>query len=328
MCSSSSQGATDSLVVCLPDTTNNMFEPVSQSAREIRELSWLVLGICAAIGLVVEAVLVWSILRFRARPHAAKGEPSQVYGSNSVEIAWTVVPCVIVFVLTLATVRTIREVELTEPPSGALMVIAIGHQWWWEYRYEAEGVVTANELVVPVGRPVWLTLLSADVIHSWWVPRLTGKTDLVPNWTNHTWFNAEQAGIYKGQCAEYCGTQHGGMFLRVEARAPAEFAAWIEEQKQPASVVMAAEQGHQLFTELACMNCHEVVGTSDGTFGPSLTHLMSRSTIGSGVAPLDRDTLRLWIADPSNLKPGCNMPSLKLNDEELDAMVGYLLTLR
>ncbi len=337
----------------------SIFGADSPPSESIRSLAWLVLGICAVIFVIVECLLVLAVVRFRrkrgsaerAAPgtgHGASGaagvaptgavgggepEPPQLYGSNPIELAWTIVPLLIVFVLGLVTIRTIREVQLTEPPPGSLRVQVIGHQWWWEYRYPdelADGreVVTANELVVPVGRPVWLELESADVIHSWWVPRLAGKTDCVPARTNVTWFQARRAGLYLGQCAEYCGTQHAGMLLRVQAVTPEEFRAWLEHQASPAVVDPSVEDGRNLFAELACLNCHAIEGLSDGLFGPNLSHLASRQTIGSGILPLDRPNLRAWIADPQAVKIGCNMPSLKLEARELDLLTDYLMTLR
>jgi len=207
----------------------------------------------------------------------------------------------------------------------------VGHQWWWEYRIADEDggppVVTANELVVPVGRPVWLRLASADVIHSWWVPALNGKTDLVPGRFSNTWFEAEKPGTFLGQCAEYCGTQHANMLLRVRAVDDAQFESWRTAQAAPARDPASFAAGHSIFLRLACMNCHAIDGSSSGAFGPNLTHLMSRETIAAGMAPLNRDTLRAWLVDPQQLKPGCNMPSLQLTDPELDALVDYLSSL-
>jgi len=225
-------------------------------------------------------------------------------------------------------VRLIREIELTSPPEGSLKVVVIGHQWWWEYRYPDQGIVTANELVVPVNQPVWLELHSADVIHSWWVPQLAGKTDCIPGHRNATWFEARKTGVYVGQCAEYCGNQHANMLLRVEVRDQAGFDAWVANQQSSPVDDPAVRAGREVFLALACQSCHDVAGVSDGAFGPNLTHLMSRATIGSGVAPLNLDTLRSWVNDPQVLKPGCNMPSLKLDDAQLDAVVAYLASLR
>lgn len=324
-------------IVCAPQSTGfnagdlNFFHPESPPAYEIRELAWLIMGICAAIFVVVESVLIWSIIRFRRRS-AETGEPQQVFGSNPIELAWTVIPTIVVFVLSLATIRTIREVQLTVPPKDALQVDVIAHQWWWEYRLknpaDSTQIVTANELVVPVGRTVWLTLRSADVIHSWWVPRLNGKTDLIPNHVNATWFEAQRAGVYLGQCAEYCGTQHANMLLRVTAVEPNEFLQWCARESAPVVNDQSVSQGRELFLNLACMNCHAIGSLCDGTFGPNLTHLMNRTTIGAGVAPLNPQSLRAWVDDPSNLKVGCNMPSLKLDESQLDSIVAYLLTLK
>ena len=317
-----------------PTILPNIFDPHGPAARMIHDLSWLVLGICAGLFLVVEGMIFYGVLFYRRKKNdKSKDEPRQVYGSNPVEIAWTIIPLLIVFVLALTTVRTIRSIELTEAPAGALKVVAIGHQWWWEYRYMDDSVpggevVVANELHVPINRPVWLRLESADVIHSWWVPALAGKMDVIPNHTNHTWFTAETEGLYLGQCAEYCGNQHAGMLLRVIASKPAEFDAWLQTQVAPTVNDTAVAMGRDIFQEYACSNCHTVKGVSDGQFAPDLTHLMSRQTIASGVAPLDPTTLRAWIENPQALKPGCNMPSLQLDPQELNAVTAYLLTLR
>ncbi|MEE2972730.1 MAG: cytochrome c oxidase subunit II [Planctomycetota bacterium] len=317
----------------------SVLEPDSPPAREIRELGFLVLGICAAIFIVVQGLLVVAIVRgARARRAAEKAgdtsEPVQLHGSIPIEVAWTVIPIIIVFVLTLVTIRTIRDIDLTEAPDGAMEVVVIGHQWWWEFRYpDPDGdpgaeVVTANEMHVPAGRPIWLRLESADVIHSFWVPRLAGKTDLIPGRTNHTWFEAERPGLYLGQCAEYCGTQHAHMLLRVYAHEPEDFDRWLTSQRGPTVDEPSVARGRRVFMEYACMNCHTIAGTSDGMFGPNLSKLATRDTIGSGFIPLDRENLKAWIDDPQALKPGCNMPALKLDDQELDDVVDYLMTLR
>jgi len=317
-----------------PTILPNIFDPHGPPARMIHNLSWLVLGICGGLFVVVEGMIFYGVIFYRRKKNDKNNaDPRQVYGSNPVEIAWTIIPLLIVFVLTLTTVRTIRAVELTEAPKDALQVTVIGHQWWWEFRYMDASVpggevVVANELHVPINRPVWLRLESADVIHSWWVPALAGKMDVIPNHTNHTWFNAETEGLYLGQCAEYCGNQHAGMLLRVIASKPADFDAWLQTQVAPAVNDTTVAMGRDIFQEYACSNCHTVKGVSDGQFAPDLTHLMSRQTIASGVAPLDPTTLRAWIDNPQALKPGCNMPSLQLDTQELNAVTAYLLTLR
>ena len=312
---------------------SSIFDPVSPPAVAIYELSLLVIGICTGIFLAVGGLLAYCVVRFRQRPGDDR-EPPQVYGSNQIELAWTVLPLIIVVVLFLVTTRTIIAVQNATPPSTAVNVTVVGHQWWWEFRYPDLGVVTANELHVPVSdattrRPTMLALESADVIHSFWIPQLAGKTDLIPNRTNHMWIEPLKAGMYLGQCAEYCGTQHAKMLLRVIAHPPEEFDRWVAAQRQPALLDAQAAHGRDVFLSTACINCHRIGGTvADGRFGPDLTHLMSRTTLGAGAAVNTPETLRAWIHNPDTLKPGANMPAMNLTGTELDAVVGYLATLR
>ncbi|MGA8437881.1 MAG: c-type cytochrome [Candidatus Sulfotelmatobacter sp.] len=234
----------------------------------------------------------------------------------------------------MATARVIAVVQNASAPSNAIAVTAIGHQFWWEYRYPGLGVVTANELHVPVSDPVhptptFIKLLSADTDHSFWVPRLAGKTDLIPNHPNSMWIDPQEMGLYLGQCAQYCGTQHAKMLLRVYAQSKDEFDRWIQRQRQPALVSGAVSPGQRIFETTACINCHTVSGTvANGRFGPDLTHLMSRDTIAAGAAPNTPENLRLWIRNPNAIKPGSLMPAMELNEQELDALTAYLETLR
>jgi cytochrome c oxidase subunit 2 len=249
----------------------------------------------------------------------------------------------IVFVLVLVTVRTLWEVKvpLPEPRTGdnALFVTVVGRQWWWEYTYDhydgqAFGFTTANELHVPAGengvrRPIHLTLKSADVCHSFWVPRLAGKMDLIPGRNNHLWFETDQAGLYVGQCAEYCGTQHANMLLRVSVDPPDEFARWLKREGADAADDPSARSGKEAFLRQSCINCHPVRGTSArGTYAPDLTHLMSRQTLAAGMIPITPENLRLWVDDPQKIKKGCLMPAFGLDERERDLVVRYLLTLR
>jgi cytochrome c oxidase subunit 2 len=316
-----------------PSSQNvSIFDPVSPPAESVRSLSVLVLAITAFIFVVVEGILVYTIVRFRRGRQVTNltqaAEPPQVYGSKPIEIAWTAAPALIVFVLVLVTARTLWEVNV--------FVTVVGRQWWWEFVYDHYngrelGFTTANELHVPAGgdgvsRPVYLTLKSADVCHSFWVPRLAGKTDLIPGRINSMWFQVDMPGLYLGQCAEYCGTQHANMLLRVSVDSPKAFESWLENQRQPAAPVGA---GQSTFLAQSCINCHRVRGTSaQGTYAPDLTHLMSRQTLASGVLPNTPDNLRRWLADPQPIKPGCLMPAFGLSDRERDEIVRYLLTLR
>src|SRR5689334_18065984 len=303
----------------------SIFAPVSTPADSIFELSLFVLAVTAAIFVVVFGLLVYAVVRFRRRRDDDGSEPPQVYGSYEVELAWTIVPVLIVVALFLATARVIASVQHPPKPKDALDVVVIGHQYWWEYRYPTLGIVTANELHIPVSdpahpTPTFLKLLSADTDHSFWIPQLAGKTDLIPNHPNSMWMDPLRTGIFLGQCAQYCGTQHAKMLLRVSVDSPEDFAAWVRAQQRPATEGEKVSEGRRVFETTACINCHAIRGTAaNGRFGPDLTHLMSRSTIASGAADNTPDKLRLWIQNPDAIKPGALMPAMKLNDSELDA---------
>lgn len=312
----------------------SIFAPISTPADSVFELALFVLAVTTGIFAVVFGLLVYVVVRFRQRPDDDGSEPPQVYGSYEVELAWTIIPVLIVVALFLATARVIASVQLTAPPPGAVEVVVIGHQYWWEYRYPKLNVVTANELHVPVSdvahpTPTFMTLLSADTDHSFWVPRLAGKTDLIPNHPNAMWIDPHETGVFLGQCAQYCGTQHAKMLLRVYVDAREDFDRWIEAQRRPAQVDGAASRGRQVFESTACVNCHAVAGTpASGRFGPDLTHFMSRDTIASGAAPNTPENLRLWIRNPDALKPGSRMPAMTLSDQDVNAVADYLESLR
>lgn len=312
----------------------NIFAPVSTPAKSIFGLSLFVLAVTAAIFVVVFSLLAYSVVKFRKRTNDDGREPPQVYGSNQVEIAWTVIPVLIVVALFMATARVIAEIQKATRSSSTIEVVAIGHQFWWEYRYPGLNVVTANELHVPVSdpdhpTPTFIKLLSADTDHSFWVPRLAGKTDLIPNHPNSMWIDPHETGLYLGQCAQYCGTQHAKMLLRVYVQSHDDFDRWIQEQRQPASASDAIAQGRRVFETTACVNCHTASGTvANGHFGPDLTHFMSRDTIAAGAAANTPQNLRLWIQNPDAIKPGSLMPAMQLSDQDLEALTAYLETLR
>jgi cytochrome c oxidase subunit 2 len=314
-------------------SVGNIFQPRATPAESIYHLSLLVLAVCAAIFLVVSGVLTYIIMRFR-RKEGDRREPAQVYGSNRIEIAWTVIPILIVFVLTMATARVVSAIQNKRAAADALQITVVGHQWWWEIRYPALGIVTANEVHVPVSTTAnpaiaLLQLESADVAHSFWVPQLAGKTDLIPNRTNSMWIDPKQTGTFLGNCAEYCGTQHANMRLRVIVQSRAEFAKWAAGQRQYPSADADVEAGRIQFLSLSCVNCHAVSGTlAAGTFGPDLSHLMSRNTLGAGAIPNTVENLRAWIKDPQAVKPGSLMPNMQLTSRELDEVVLYLSSLK
>jgi cytochrome c oxidase subunit II len=312
----------------------SIFSPESTPAKSIFDLSIFALSITGIIFVVVCTLLVYSISKFRANSANADREPAQVYGSTQIELAWTIIPILIVVVLFLATARVIHAIQDAPEPAGAVEVTAIGHQYWWEFRYPKLGIVTANELHIPVSdpshpTPTFLRLLSADTDHSFWIPELAGKTDLVPNHPNKMWMDPHRTGIFLGQCAQYCGTQHAKMLLRVSVDNPQDFAAWVRGQQQAVVQDPGAVTGREVFDHSACINCHTVSGTpADGRFGPDLTHLMSRTTIAAGAAENTPENLRLWIQNPDGIKPGSLMPAMKLSDADVDAVVSYMETLR
>ncbi len=285
----------------------NIFEPMGTPATYAKTAALLVSFICLGIFLVVGGLIAYAIFRYRRKPEDdMHQEPAQVYGSNQIEIAWTIIPLLIVFVLTGVTARIIAATQDAKLPKTALHVTVIGHQWWWEYKYPDLGIVTANELHIPVSdksesNAVAITEQSVDVIHSFWVPQLSGKTDVIPNHDNHMWIDAHEPGIYLGNCAEYCGTQHANMLIRVVAQPKAEFDRWVANQQklavgaglgtegltskqdmssspagvsvQNASLRTGTAMGGQetptsklaedkhVFESLACVNCHYVKGT-------------------------------------------------------------------
>ncbi len=317
-----------------PSPVTSIFKPLSAPAEMVYETSLLALLVCAGIFLVVGGLLAYAVIKFRAKPGDDQREPPQIYGSNQLELAWTVIPILIVFVLTLVTARTIADVQNAKLPDGALQVRVVGHQWWWEIIYPEHGVVTANELHIPVSsreqrRPTALKLESADVAHSFWVPQLAGKTDLIPNHANKMWVEPYATGTYLGNCAEFCGNQHAQMRIRVVVESPEDFAKWIADQKRPVVMDPVVRAGHDLFMRTACVNCHRVAGTvAVGVFGPDLTRLMTRATIAAGAAPNKTEHLRAWVRDPQTIKPGCLMPNMQLTAVEVDQIVSYLQTLK
>ena len=317
-------------------TSTSIFSPISTPADSIFRLSLFVLAVTGVIFLIVATLLVYSAVKFRKRENDDGREPPQVYGSNQLELAWTVIPVLIVVVLFLASARVIHEVQDAPRPPGAIEVTVVGHQFWWEFRYPQYGFVATNEMHVPVSdpkqpTPTFLTLLSADTDHSFWVPRLAGKTDLIPNHPNSMWIDPHEPGVYLGQCALYCGTQHAKMLLRVYVEPRADFDRWVQTQQQVAANVpkdASAAEGRRVFESTACINCHVVAGTvANGRFGPDLTHLMSRDTLASGAALNTPENLRLWIENPDAIKPGSLMPAMNLTSQELDRVTAYLLTL-
>jgi cytochrome c oxidase subunit 2 len=281
------------------------------------------------------------LIKYRERP--GDQAPVQIHGHTRAEVIWTLIPALILAGVAIPTVKLIFDFAKVPPASQRVDVTVTGHQWWWQYDYMKDGkivVATANELHIPVKKPIYLTLKSKDVIHAFWVPRLNGKQDVVPAHTNHITIEADDPGTYFGQCSQYCGVSHANMRLRVVAQTPADYQAWVDGESQKATPPTdpLAQQGQELFLkgrngagyfgnrqQLACSNCHTVGGTeAAGVLGPNLTHVMSRTAFAGDIFELNTQNLRSWLADAPKMKPGSDMPYLGLTDQEIDALLAYL----
>jgi cytochrome c oxidase subunit 2 len=284
----------------------------------------LVVGAIAFVILVgVEGALIFAVWRYRASRYSA-GEPDRRDHNRTLEIAWTAAPALIlavIFVLMLGTVREINGAGV----EATMRIRAIGHQWWWEFDYA--GTITANELHIPIDTPIDLELGSDDVIHSFWVPGLGPKTDMLPGTTNRLRLFTRRAGTYEGQCAEFCGIEHAWMRIRVIAEPRAAFDSWLTSQAAARKTVET--DGERIFLTNVCVSCHTVRGTAAaGTDGPDLTHVGSRETIAAGVLPNDLASMRAWLADPQVSKPGVLMPRVPLSTADLDALAAYMVSLK
>ena len=302
----------------------SVFNAHSPQAQAIEHLFYVDLLICGIILLVVTALVLVAIIKFRHRP--GRAEPYQDPGNPKLETLWTVIPALTLLFLLILTARTMHTVN---PPTGTRSpdVIVTAHQWWWEYHYPKSGAVTANELHMPMGANWLLGIESADVIHNFWVPDLGAKIDAIPGHPNSLWIQPTRDGTFLGTCGEYCGCGHAMMGIRVIIQPLAEFQEWEQRQLQiPATPSGAAEiRGARLFAERTCVNCHRVAGTKAlGRVGPDLTHVGERQTLAAGRIDNTLDHLTQWIADPQRIKPECNMPSLGLTTAEAHDIATYL----
>ena len=315
-----------------PQTT---IDPKSDVADSVHSL-YILIFILSAIVLVgvLGAVIVFSFM-FRERPGR---EARQFHGNTRVEVLWTVIPVIIVVIITVPTFFVIFDTA--DPPDGALEIEVTAHQWWFEFDYPEYGITTANEIHLPVDRAASFALRSDDVIHSFWIPQLVGKVDVVPGHENELWFTPNEPGLYLGQCAEFCGLSHANMRFRVFVDTQQDFDAWVANERadrvEPATQALAA--GEQLFLGNACIGCHTIKGTAAaGLIGPNLTHLGGRSTIAAGIMDNTQDNLVRWISDPDREKPGIDpkndsrfMPAFEeiLTQEQIASIAQYLRSLQ
>ncbi len=307
-----------------PQTT---LEPKSEVARSIdRVLDDIVIWVIV-IFVIVEAGLVVTVIRFRRRPGGAPARA--IHGNTALEIGWTLAPAIILAFIAVPTVKAIFA--NAKPTKGDIVVRVVGHQWWWEFQYPGLGVITANELHLPVHKTVSFELESADVIHSFWVPAFAGKKDLIPGSTNHLWFTPEQTGTFPGQCAEFCGASHANMMFKVMVHPQAEFDAWVAQQKAPVPApdsTSLAARGLAIYQKGQCVACHMIDGVSYGVLGPNLGKLATRTTIAAGMFPNDDAHLAAWIKNAPAKKPGSLMMDMNLSDDDIAALVAYLRTRR
>jgi cytochrome c oxidase subunit 2 len=321
------------LASCASQEPQDTLSPLGPVAREQDKLWDLTFLIAVVIFFIVEGLLVYALIRFRDRPGR---QAAQFHGNTKLEVILTVIPSLILAAIAVPTVQTIFEEA--ETPDGALQVRVVGRQFWWEYEYLDAGVVSANELHIPTDQPVHLTLDGVatevdgerGVIHSFWVPRLAGAQDMIPGRTTSVNLQADEPGVYAGQCKEFCGISHANMRLRVIAHEPADFASWLAEQQEEAAPAAGslARRGEEIFTGV-CAACHAIQGVTEGTrnVGPDLTHFASRETFAGALFPTNEENLKAWIDDPRAVKPGSLMPDYNLTPEEIDAVVAYLMGL-
>jgi cytochrome c oxidase subunit 2 len=302
--------------------------PQSPQARAIFNLVIITGIVMVVIFAVVVGIVVYALLRF---PRWREGErdPEQGEGNKTIEIVWTAIPLGIVIMLFVLSARTMGISDPPPPPSPDIVVI--GHQWWWEARYTNSGAVVANEIHIPVGKPLALRLDSADVLHEFWLPELARKITTVPGHPNHIWIQADKPGTYLGFCSEFCGTQHAWMHFLIVAEPQEEFQKWEQAQLVAASppVSKNAKNGLALFEQMSCMNCHAIKGTlASAQVAPDLTHFASRKQLGAGIAANTPENLRRWLRDPQQVKIGVKMPNFKFSDEQVADLADYIGTLK
>ena len=323
--------ATTAVAVAACAGPHHVFDPAGGPARDIATLGWLLFAVCGVIYVLVMIVLTWALLRRRTE---ADGSPETSRRlARGVALATGATTMTIVG---LTAASAVTGHGLTSPMGpAAITVDAIGHQWWWDFQFRDvspdEFVSSPNELHVPLGHPVMIKTMSRDVIHSFWVPNLHGKRDLIPGQVTNTWIQADRPGVYRGLCAEFCGHQHAQMAFTVVVETPAKFKAWIDHQRQNASEPADERErrGQQVFLTSPCATCHTIRGTKAASrVGPDLTHVGSRMTLAAGTLPNTAPHLATWLSDPQAVKPGNRMPQVPMTDADRAALIAYLRRLQ
>src|ERR1700736_166841 len=308
--------------------TSSALDPQSPQARAIYDLGIVSTIVFALIFVAVAGAILYAIFRFRGRE--GEPDPKQFAGSEKVEVVWTVIPFLIVIFLFVLTLRGMNRAD--PPPAPSPDLIVTGHQFWWQADYPASGVVTANEIHIPAGKPLSVRLDSKDVLHEFWVPELARKMTTVPGQPNHMWLQANKPGVYIGTCSEFCGIQHAWMRILVVAEEPSKFEEWQRGQLQSgrAANTDATAKGLALFQTSTCINCHAIRGVpgADARVAPDLTHVASRRQLGAGILENTAANMRLWLKNPQHIKQGALMPDFNFTDEQLDQLGEYLNSLR
>jgi cytochrome c oxidase subunit II len=309
----------------------NVFNPAGPAARDIAGLGWFLFAVCGAIYLLVMAALGWALVRPRRESDDGPATERQLTRTVLLAVGATIATLLVFMVTSVVAGR-----GLTSPlGAGAITIDAIGHQWWWEFQYRditpSDFVTSPNELHIPVGVPIHIKAISRDVIHSFWVPNLHGKRDLIPGQVTNFWFQADRPGVYRGQCAEFCGHQHANMAFVVVAEPMEKFQAWIQHQRQVAQEPQSDQEkrGQDVFLQTTCAMCHTIRGTTAASrVGPELTHVSSRLTLAAGTLPNTRGHLAGWVLNSQSIKPGNRMPPNPMSPEDLQALLTYLRRLR
>ena len=309
------------------DTKMTTVRPKSEFGHMIQDLFMLISWITLVIFILVEGALLYCCWRFREKPGAPI--PRQIHGHTPLELGWTVAFAAILLVISIPTIRVIFRTQRA-PAATALRVDVGGRQWWWEFTYPSLGITTANEVHLPVGETIAFHLKAPDVIHSFWIPQLGGKRDVVPHRVNRIVLTPDTPGEYIGQCAEYCGMSHANMRFHAIVHTKEDWPKWVAAQQAPPvePADPLAQKGKEIFSQSACVGCHTILDVSAGTLGPNLTHYGSRKTLAGGLMASTPDNLVTWIENPDHMKPGALMPNLGMKGERAQALAAYLLSLR